>query len=67
MILIIPFGLIAVIGGFITYKLNQKAERELAQARIRSRLAEIERQKQAEAAGEPPVAFARTRRIRSRR
>ena len=63
----IPFGVIFVIAGFIIYKMDQKAVRDIEMMQVRSRLAEIERRKQAEADGEPFEPPARTRRIRSRR
>jgi uncharacterized membrane protein len=68
MFIILPFGIIAIFGGFIAYKLNQKAARDIEQMRIRSRLAQIEREKEMLARGETlAVQTARTRRVRSRR
>ena len=67
MVIIIPFGIIFTIFGFIMYKMDQKASRDIEMMQIQSRLAEIERRKQAETNGEAPEPLARTRRIRSRR
>lgn len=67
MIIIIPFGLIMTIIGFIAYRLNVKAEREMELRQIQNRLAQIERQKAAIAAGEVPEEPARSRRLRVRR
>lgn len=66
-IIFVPLGIISLFAGFFAYKMNEKAARDIEQMRIRSRLAEIERQKQAADAGEPPPPVARTRRIRARR
>lgn len=62
--IVIPFGIIFLIVGFIAYCLNVKADREIAHRQIESRLAEIERRK---AAGDTPQPAARSRRVRSRR
>ncbi|MGE6697677.1 hypothetical protein ACQKH5_08305 [Hyphomonas sp. NPDC076900] len=66
-IIIIPFGIIFLLVGFFSYKADQKAAREIAHRQIQGRLAEIERQKASEAAGEGVEPASRTRRIRSRR
>jgi hypothetical protein len=66
-VIILPFGLIFLIVGFIIYRMDLKAAREREFREIQSRLAEIERRKQAEAAGEVFEPVAKTRRIRSRR
>lgn len=67
MVIVIPFGIIFTIAGFIFYLLDKKAAREVEMMQIQSRLAEIERRKAAEAAGESFEPPARTRRIRARR
>lgn len=67
--IIIPFGIIFTIIGFITYRMNLKAAREIELRRIENRISEIARRKaepgqdEAERPGYRP----RTRRVRSRR
>ncbi|MFN4185589.1 MAG: hypothetical protein ACK4M6_12455 [Hyphomonas sp.] len=67
MMIIVPFGIIFLIIGFITYQANMKAAREMEHRRIQNRLAEIERRNATSGGSEETQPSARTRRVRSRR
>lgn len=67
MVIILPFGIIFLLIGYFTYQANLKAAREIELWRIQSRLAEIERLKASEGAGDAGQPSAGPRRTRPRR